>query len=67
MTRNEEILKQFSTRPMPMKDILKAMDISNKEFMIGFCDWLDMNKYEFETKPSNELVQLYLNQLTNLK
>ena len=39
MTRNEEILKQFNVRPMPMKDILKAMDISNREVAIGFVDW----------------------------
>lgn len=40
--------------------ILLAMEQYAMEMAVGFCDWLDTHKYEFETLPSDILYQQYL-------
>ena len=63
MRTKEEILAKHSTHYS--SNILRAMDVYAKEVAIDFCDWLNMNKYEFETMESKELFELYLKSKSN--
>lgn len=37
----EEIIKSFHTRPMPMKDIIEAMDMYARERHFEFKKWIN--------------------------
>ena len=65
--RKEEILRKYAngwvggmTSGDKDRIVYPAMEEYAYEIAVGFCDWLDTHKYEFETIPSDILYQQYL-------